>query len=47
MTSRTAWACFEGRLVHRRTAADLAAKLGIRVNADYVYASRRCGSPTG
>jgi RNA polymerase sigma-70 factor (ECF subfamily) len=39
-TSRTAWACFEGRLVHRRPAADLAAKLGISANAVYVYASR-------
>ncbi len=39
-TSRTAWACFEGRLVHRRPAAELAAKLGINANAVYVYASR-------
>jgi RNA polymerase sigma-70 factor (ECF subfamily) len=39
-TSRTAWACFEGRLVHRRPAAELAAKLGISANAVYVYASR-------
>ena len=39
-TSRTAWACFEGRLVHRRPAAEIAAKLGITANAVYVYASR-------
>ena len=39
-TSRTAWACFEARLVHRRPAAEIAAKLGITANAVYVYASR-------
>jgi RNA polymerase sigma-70 factor (ECF subfamily) len=39
-TSRTAWACFEARLVQRRPAAELAAKLGISTNAVYVYASR-------
>jgi RNA polymerase sigma-70 factor (ECF subfamily) len=39
-TSRTAWACFEARLVHRRPAAELAAKLGITANVVYVYASR-------
>jgi RNA polymerase sigma-70 factor (ECF subfamily) len=39
-TSRTAWACFEARLVHRRPAADVAARLGIKPNAVYVYASR-------
>ncbi len=38
--SATAWACFEGRLVHRRPAAELAARLGITPNAVYVYASR-------
>jgi RNA polymerase sigma factor (sigma-70 family) len=39
-TSPTAWACFEGRLVHRRPAAELAPRLGITANAVYVYASR-------
>jgi RNA polymerase sigma-70 factor, ECF subfamily len=38
--SSTAWACFEGRLVNRRPAAETAAKLGITANAVYVYASR-------
>jgi RNA polymerase sigma-70 factor (ECF subfamily) len=38
--SPTAWACFEGRLVHRRPAAEIAAKLGITANAVFVYASR-------
>jgi RNA polymerase sigma factor (sigma-70 family) len=38
--SSTAWACFEGRLVSRRPAAEIAAKLGITANAVYVYASR-------
>ena len=39
-TSRMAWACFEGRLVHRRPAAEIAAGRGITANAVYVYASR-------
>jgi hypothetical protein len=39
-TSRTAWACFECRLVNRRPAANIAARLGIKPNAVYVYASR-------
>ena len=39
-TSGTAWACFESRLVHRRPAAAVAAELGIKSNAVYVYASR-------
>lgn len=38
--SATAWSCFEGRLIHRRPAAELAARLGITPNAVYVYASR-------
>jgi RNA polymerase sigma-70 factor (ECF subfamily) len=38
--SRTAWACFEGRLVHRRPAAEIAAELGITENCVYVHASR-------
>ena len=38
--SPTAWACFEGRLVHRRPAAEIAAELGITPNVVYVYASR-------
>jgi RNA polymerase sigma-70 factor (ECF subfamily) len=42
-TSPRAWACFEGRLVHRRPAAELAAELGIRSEAVYVYASRVLG----
>ena len=38
--SPRAWACFEGRLLHRRPAAEIAARLGINANAVYVYASR-------
>jgi RNA polymerase sigma-70 factor (ECF subfamily) len=38
--SRTAWACFEGRLVHRRPAVEIAAELGITANCMYVHASR-------
>jgi RNA polymerase sigma-70 factor (ECF subfamily) len=38
--SRTTLACFEGRVVHRRPAAELAAELGITENCVYVYASR-------
>jgi hypothetical protein len=38
--SPTAWACFEGRLVNRRPAAEIAAALAIKPNAVYVYASR-------
>ena len=38
--SPTAWACFEGRLVRRRPAAEIAAELGITSNAVYVYVSR-------
>jgi RNA polymerase sigma-70 factor (ECF subfamily) len=38
--SPTAWACFEGRLLNRRPAAEIAAALGIKPNAVYVYASR-------
>jgi RNA polymerase sigma factor (sigma-70 family) len=38
--SSTAWACFEGRLVRRRPAAEIAAELGITANSVYVYASR-------
>jgi RNA polymerase sigma-70 factor (ECF subfamily) len=38
--SPTAWACFEGRLVKRQPAAEIAARLGITSNAVYVYASR-------
>jgi RNA polymerase sigma factor (sigma-70 family) len=39
-TSPRAWACFEARLVHRRPAAEIAARRGISANAVYVYASR-------
>jgi RNA polymerase sigma-70 factor (ECF subfamily) len=38
--SARAWACFEGRLVHRRRAAEIAAELEITASAVYVYASR-------
>jgi RNA polymerase sigma-70 factor (ECF subfamily) len=38
--SPTAWACFEGRLVRRRPAAEIAAELGITPNAVHVYTSR-------
>jgi RNA polymerase sigma-70 factor (ECF subfamily) len=38
--SARAWACFEGRLVHRRPAVEIAERLGITANAVYVYASR-------
>jgi RNA polymerase sigma-70 factor (ECF subfamily) len=38
--SPTAWACFEGRLVHRRPAAEIAAELGTTANCVYVHASR-------
>src|SRR5262249_4669869 len=38
--SARAWACFEGRLMHRRPAAEIAAELGITPKAVYVYASR-------
>lgn len=36
----TAWVCFEGRLVQRRPAAEIAAELGITPNAVHVYTSR-------
>jgi RNA polymerase sigma-70 factor (ECF subfamily) len=39
-TSPMAWSCFEGRLVHRRPAAEIAAELGIGAKVVYVYASR-------
>ena len=38
--SWTAWKCFDGRLVGRRPAAEIAAELGITANVVYVYASR-------
>jgi RNA polymerase sigma-70 factor (ECF subfamily) len=38
--STTAWACFEGRLVHRRPAAEIADERGITANSVYVHASR-------
>jgi RNA polymerase sigma-70 factor (ECF subfamily) len=38
--SATAWACFQGRLVDRRPAAEIAAELGITPNAVHVYTSR-------
>jgi RNA polymerase sigma-70 factor (ECF subfamily) len=39
-TSPLAWSCFEGRLVHRQPAAEIAARRGIKSKAVYVYASR-------
>jgi RNA polymerase sigma-70 factor (ECF subfamily) len=38
--SAMAWACFEGRLVHRRPAAEIAAELGTTANCVFVHASR-------
>jgi RNA polymerase sigma-70 factor (ECF subfamily) len=38
--SETAWACFHGRLVQRRPAAEIAAELGITENNVYVHSSR-------
>jgi RNA polymerase sigma-70 factor (ECF subfamily) len=38
--SPTAWACFEGRLIQRRAAAEIAAELGITSNCVFVHASR-------
>jgi RNA polymerase sigma-70 factor (ECF subfamily) len=38
--SPTAWACFEGTLIQRRPAAEIAAELGITKNAVYVHAHR-------
>jgi RNA polymerase sigma-70 factor (ECF subfamily) len=38
--SATAWACFEGRLIQRRPAAEIAAELGITANCVFVHASR-------
>jgi RNA polymerase sigma-70 factor (ECF subfamily) len=38
--SETAWACFDGRLVQRRPAAEIAAELGITENNVYVHSSR-------
>jgi RNA polymerase sigma-70 factor (ECF subfamily) len=40
MVSPKAWACFEGRLMQRRPAAEVAAELGITTNTVYVCASR-------
>jgi RNA polymerase sigma factor (sigma-70 family) len=39
-TSRTAWACFEERLLKDRAGADIATELEISTDAVYVYASR-------
>jgi RNA polymerase sigma factor (sigma-70 family) len=39
-TSRTAWACFEQRMLRDRPGADIAAELGITAEAVYVYSSR-------
>jgi RNA polymerase sigma factor (sigma-70 family) len=38
--SPTAWACFEGRLLQRRPAADVAAELKTTTNCVFVHASR-------
>jgi RNA polymerase sigma-70 factor (ECF subfamily) len=40
VTSRTAWACFEARLLHDRPGSDIATELGISSKAVFVYASR-------
>ncbi len=40
VTSRTAWACFEQRLLRDRPGSTIAAELGISADAVYVYASR-------
>jgi RNA polymerase sigma factor (sigma-70 family) len=39
-TQPTTWACFEGRVLADRPAAEIAAELGLSVNAVYVNASR-------
>jgi len=36
----TSWACFEGRILEDRPAAEIASELGLSVNAVYVNASR-------
>jgi hypothetical protein len=36
----TAWAFFEGRLLHRRPAAEIAAELETTANCVHVHASR-------
>jgi RNA polymerase sigma-70 factor (ECF subfamily) len=38
--SPTAWICFEGRLMHRRSAAEIAAELETTANCVFVHASR-------
>jgi RNA polymerase sigma factor (sigma-70 family) len=40
MVPPKAWACFEGRLMRRRPAAEVAAELGITTNTVYVCTSR-------
>jgi RNA polymerase sigma-70 factor, ECF subfamily len=40
MVSKTAWGCFEQRLLRGRPAAAIAAERGISANVVYVYASR-------
>ena len=44
-TSRTAWACFEQRMLRDRPGADIALELGITAEAVYVYASRVLKGP--
>jgi RNA polymerase sigma-70 factor (ECF subfamily) len=39
-TSPATWACFEGRVLHDRPAAELATELGVSLNAVYVNACR-------
>ena len=39
-TQTSSWACFEGRVLTNRPAADIAADLGVTVNAVYINASR-------
>jgi hypothetical protein len=35
-----AWACFEGRLIQRRPAREIATQMGITANCVFVHASR-------
>jgi RNA polymerase sigma-70 factor (ECF subfamily) len=35
-----AWACFEGRLIHRRPAAEIAAEVGTTANGVFAHSSR-------
>jgi RNA polymerase sigma-70 factor (ECF subfamily) len=39
-TQATSWSCFEGRVLHGRPGVEVAAELGVSVNAVYINASR-------